>query len=199
MGPFATEARSQVISAEKAAQLRVQMEKLVREELVEHWYPHAIDKEKGGFHQTLARDWSFVPDENRFLVYQARMTWTAAAFAEFSPEHRDEFAGYARRGVEFLDQVMRDRSEGGFHWVLDVDGKVDPRLGDEKHVYGTAFVVYAASKAYEVTRDERALKVARDAFDWLETKAHDNKNGGYFEAVRRDGTPIVRWDETPAG
>ena len=72
-----------------------------------HWYPHAVDREHGGFHQNLARDWSPRPDDNEFLVYQARMTWTAAAFAEFD-ESRDEYLGYARHGIAFLDQVMRD-------------------------------------------------------------------------------------------
>ena len=38
-----------------------------------------------------------------------------------------------------------------------------------------------------------ALKVARDAFEWLEQHAHDAKHGGYFEAIRRDGTPILSW------
>ncbi len=163
--------------------------------MTKHWYPHAIDEERGGFHQDFARDWSPLPEDNRFAVYQSRMTWTAAAFAAYSPEHRDEYAKYARHGVEYLDRVMRDPQAGGFHWMLGLDGKISPRLGDEKHVYGTAFVLYSASKVYAVTRDELALKVARDAFDWLETRAHDAKDGGYFEAFRRDGTPILSWED----
>ena len=189
-------ARGDAPSAEEVTRLRNRVAELASQELRTHWYPHAVDKHHGGFHQTFARDWSPLPDDSRFLVYQARMTWTAAAFAAHAPAHRREFAEYARHGVAFLDRVMRDAERGGFHWIVDVDGKVSPRLGDEKHVYGTAFVVYAASKAYEVTRDARALTVARDAFDWLETHAHDAKDGGYFEALQRDGTPIVRWDET---
>ena len=90
---------------------------------------------------------------------------------------------------------MRDKDLGGFHWTLDPDGRVDSNQGDEKHVYGTAFVVYAVSKVREVTGDELALKVARDAFDWLERHAHDGKHGGYFEAIRRDGTPILSWEQ----
>jgi mannobiose 2-epimerase len=123
------------------------------------------------------------------------MTWTAAAYARYSPRRRDEYVGHVRLGVEYLDRVMRDGPSGGFHWVLDPNGKVDPRLGDEKHVYGTSFVLYAASTAYEVAHGDLALKVARDAFDWLERQAHDDEHGGYFEAIRRDGTPVVRWDE----
>jgi len=182
-------------TAEQARELRTKIEGLLEAELTKGWYPRALDRELGGFHQNFARDWSALPDDNRFLVYQARMTWTAAAYAGHNPARRDEYLGYARKGVEYLDRVMRDAERGGFHWVLDPHGRIDPRLGDEKHVYGTAFALYAASKAYEAARDDLALKVARDAFDWLEKYAHDAKHGGYVEALRRDGTPIDRWDE----
>ena len=47
------------------------------------------------------------------------------------------------------------------------------------------------ARLHEVTGDELAKKVASDAFDWLESHAHDSKHGGYFEAIRRDGTPIL--------
>jgi mannobiose 2-epimerase len=168
---------------------------LLRAELTTHWYPHAVNRERGGFHQSMARDWSLRNDDNIFLVYQARMTWTAAAFALYSPAHREEFAKYARHGVEFLDRVLRDRELGGFHWILDRDGRVAKALGDEKHVYGTAFVVFAASAAFLATGDPLAKTVARDAFEWLESHAHDSKHGGYFEALSRDGTPALAWDQ----
>ena len=178
----------------EAAALRDAIRGQLTRELTEHWYPAAVDKQHGGFHQNMARDWSIQPDRDRFIVYQARLTWTAAAFALDNPDRRDEFNGYARWGVECLDKQIRDREQGGFHWSVGLDGQVKPDLGTEKHVYGTAFVLYAASKAYEATHDPRALQVARDAFDWLETKAHDATNGGYFEALTRDGTPIITWD-----
>jgi len=172
-----------------AAKFRV----LLREEMA-RWYPASIDAKAGGFHQNFARDWTARPDENKFQVYQARMTWTAAAFAEFEPSRRDEFLNYARHGIAFLDDVMRDKEHGGFHWILSPEGKLDPKLGDEKHVYGLSFVIYAASKVRAVGGDDRALNVARDAFDWLDAHAHDAEHGGYFEAIRRDGTPITSWD-----
>jgi mannobiose 2-epimerase len=179
--------------------LRQRIDDLLRAELTEHWYPRALDRELGGFHQDFARDWSALPDGNRFLVYQARLTWTAAAFAAYSPRQREEYQKYALYGIEYLDRVMRDRDAGGFHWVLGPRGAVDPRLGTEKHVYGTAFVLYAASKVAALSKDERARAVANDAFNWLERYAHDEEQGGYFEALTRDGKPIVSWEESPAG
>ena len=181
---------------DEARDIRRKVDANLVEELTRRWYPRSLEADGNGFHQTFARDWSFLPDENRSLVYQSRMTWTAAAFARHSPAHREEYAAYARKGVEYLDRVMRDGPSGGFHWALGPDGKVHPGIGTEKHVYGTAFALYAASGVHEVTRDETSLKVARDAFDWLEKHAHDPKAGGYFEAITRDGRPIVTWDES---
>lgn len=157
------------------------------------WLPAAVD-DRGGFHQEIARDWAIRPDRAKSLVYQARMTWTAAAYAEFDPNRREEHLKYARHGLAFLNETMRDVQQGGFHWILGPDGKLDPGLGDEKHVYGTAFVVYAAAKLRAVGGDDLALKVARDAFDWLEAHAHDPEKGGWHEGIRRDGTAITAYD-----
>jgi mannose/cellobiose epimerase-like protein (N-acyl-D-glucosamine 2-epimerase family) len=190
---------AQGIGPAEARDLRARIEANLVDELTRLWYPRSLDPD-GAFHQTYARDWSAIPDENRFLVYQSRMIWTAATFARHSPSHREAFSGYARRGVAYLDRSMRDGSSGGFHWIIGTDGKVAPALGDEKHVYGTAFALYAASSAYETTHDETALKVARDAFDWLDRQAHDDQHGGYFEAISRDGKPIIAYDpSSPPG
>lgn len=180
--------------------IRKRVDGLVHTQLTTLWYPRALEETRGGFHQNFGRDWTSLPDDNCALVYQARLTWTAATFAAYSERDRKTFEGYSRHGVDFLDRVMRDGQQGGFHWVVGPDGKVDERLGTEKHVYGTAFALYAASKAYEVTRDEKAIKVARDAFDWLERHAHDGRDGGYFEALTREGKPIVAWSpDAPMG
>jgi len=181
-------------SSGEVRDLRGRIEANLRSEMTAGCLPRAVGRDPDGFHQTFAGDWSPLPDSNRSLVYQSRVTWTAAAFALHSPDRRDEYLGYARRGVEYLDRVMRDREGDGFFWSLGPDGKLAAGDGGEKHVYGTAFALYAASKAREATHDDLALKVARDAFDWLERQAHDPVHGGYFEALTRDGRPILAWD-----
>ena len=135
------------------------------------------------------------------------MTWTAAAFAAYSPKDRDEYAKYAHHGIEYLDRVMRDKEHGGFHWIVGADGKLDPKLGDEKHVYGTAFVLYAASKVYEVTRDELALKPRRTHSPGLRrrrttkrtaaTSRRSPARGSRSSRSRRTAAPIV-WVSTTA-
>jgi mannobiose 2-epimerase len=176
--------------APTARELAAKLDRLVREELTTRWYPAALERARGGFHENFARDWTPTPDDGAFVVYQARLTWTAAAFAEYAPEHHETFAAYARHGVAFLDGALRDREHGGFFWRIGRDGTPDT----ETHAYGLAFVIYAASVAHRVTGDPVALKVARDAFDWTDAHAHDAEHGGYFEALRRDGTPILGWE-----
>jgi mannobiose 2-epimerase len=187
-------ASAQPPNIDEVRRLHDRIDGLVLRELKDHWYPRALDKKLGGFHQNFARDWSSLEDDNRFLVYQARMTWTAAAFAQYSQPDREEYSKYADYGVDYLDRVMRDAQFSGFHWILGPDGKVSPQLGDEKHVYGTAFVVYAASKVFQVTGNQRAKQVAADAYNWLERHAHDDEHGGYFEAIARDGKPLLSWE-----
>jgi len=191
-GPAA--AVAQTPSAGEVRELRAKIDANLRSEMTAGCLPRAVRGDRDGFHQTFARDWSPLPDSNRSLVYQSRVTWTAAAYALHAPDRREEYLGHARRGVEYLDRVMRDGEAGGFHWSLGPDGKLVAGDRGEKHVYGTAFVLYAASKAHEATHDELARKVARVAFDWLERHAHDAEHGGYFEATTREGKPILAWD-----
>ena len=187
--------QDQALTPDAAKTMREKLERLLEQELTEGWYPRSVDEQRGGFHQNYARDWTALPDTNTFLVYQARMAWTAAAYAEFCPERKQEFEKYARHGIEFLGRVMRDKEGGGFHWQLDAKGQVDPTtLGTEKHLYGTTFVIYAGSKVYEATGDKEALALAQEAFDWLDQHGHDAEHLGYFEAYERDGTPILSYD-----
>ena len=151
------------------------------------WFPAAINREQGGFDQNFAYDWSKLPGSERSIVYQSRLTWTAAQAALRLPGEEFIYRNFARHGIEALSKQMWDAQNGGFYW--QVDGGVADRQG-EKHVYGNAFAIYALSAAYRATKDPSALRLAQQDFFWLE-HAHDAKNKGYFEALRRDGTPIL--------
>ena len=118
------------------------------------------------------------------------MTWVSAQVAMRYAELREEYLGYTRHGVDFLASVMWDPLHGGFYWGLDEQGQLSPRYGAEKHAYGISFGLYAAAAAYEATRDERALELARRTFQWLEDHA-DRRDQGYFEAFTREGQVIA--------
>ncbi len=43
-----------------------------------------------------------------------------------------------------------------------------------------------------MSNDPEVLQLAKKAFYWMEENAHDHENGGYYEFLKRDGTPVRR-------
>jgi mannobiose 2-epimerase len=155
------------------------------------WFPRSIDREHGGFHSHFSRDWQWAPSDGKFSVFQGRMTWVASQAVLREPDKKAEFLPVVKQGLDFLENVMWDKQDGGFFWGLDDDGHVTPAFGDGKQLYGIDFCIYGAAAAYQATGDSHALELAKKGFDWLDKHAHDNVNGGYFETLARDGTPVT--------
>ena len=86
---------------------------------------------------------------------------------------------------------MTDRFAGGLFWQVDLAGRPMAPFADEKHAYGLSFAIYASAAVYEATREARALALASATFDWLDRNAHDRQHGGYFEALARNGRPLL--------
>ncbi len=169
--------------------LAQQARRMLHEDMLAHWYPASIDYEHGGFHQNLGRDWTVLPDEDRFLVYQARMTWVAAKAAAIDPRRREMYLQAARHGLVALRDVLRDAEHGGLFFATDLDGRPTTEYGTDKHAYGIAFAIYAAAAVHEATGDDEPLELAKQWFAWLDRHAHDPEHGGYFESLDRAGTP----------
>jgi len=167
--------------------LAEEIERHFQRNIVEFWFPLVVDREFGGFRSHILADGTIGPNNDKTLVFQSRMTWVAAQIALRQPSRADEFRGYVRQGIKLLREVLSDRDHGGLFWGLDPSGKFKPDWGDEKHAYGIAFAIYAASAAYEATRDADALQLAKDTFHWFDRHAHDAQHGGYYEALSRRG------------
>ncbi len=161
---------------------------LVRQVLAPR-YPAAVDRERGGFHANFATDWSRQPDRHRFIVYQARMTWTPAAVALARPALREEHLGYVRHGVDFLRDRMWDAAHGGFFTSVLLDGAPDP-AEPVKTAYGQAFAVYALAVAHRATGDPATLDLARKGYAWVEEHYRDPGRPGYRGGVEQDGAPL---------
>jgi mannose/cellobiose epimerase-like protein (N-acyl-D-glucosamine 2-epimerase family) len=165
-------------------------EKMLNADVLDVWYPRSIDNVHGGFNADFARDWSPLPGHSKFSVFQGRMTWVAAQVALRRPALRGQYLPYVRHGADYLANVMWDKQDGGFFWGLAADGSISPVFTDHKHLYGISFCIYGLAAAYQATHNARDLELAQRAFRWTEEHAHDAKNGGYFEWLMRDGTPL---------
>jgi mannose/cellobiose epimerase-like protein (N-acyl-D-glucosamine 2-epimerase family) len=165
-------------------------ETMLRQDVLDVWFPRSIDSENGGFHSDFSRDWQPTKSEGKFSVFQGRMTWIAAEIAMKRPELKDQYVPIARHGLDFLNNVLWDKQDGGFFWGLGDDGKINSYYTDGKELYGISFGIYGAAAEYQATHDPKALELAQKAFRWTDEHAHDAKNGGYFEWLTRDGKVV---------
>jgi cellobiose epimerase len=171
--------------------LEAEVDNALHTDVLGVWFPRSVDEVHGGFHSHFSRDWQKLPSDGKFSVFQGRMTWVAAQVVLREPALKDEFKPIVHQGVDFLANVMWDKQDGGFFWGLDDEGKITPEFGDAKELYGIGFCIYGAAAAYQATGDPRALESAKNGFLWADKHAHDATNGGYFEWLARNGTPIV--------
>lgn len=173
------------------SQLAERIERVMWDKVLAAWYPRCLDTERGGFHENFSRDWTRGPTDSKFLVYQARQTWTAAAVALAYPRQKDTFLPYARHGLQFLADKMWDAQRGGFFDRTDAAGQPMPDKMPWKQLYSYAFGMYAAAAVSEATGDSDALELGKSAFNWLDTHAHDAEYGGYFEHLTADGQSVA--------
>ena len=171
--------------------LRSEVDGALQNDVLRMWFSRSVDNKHGGFHSHFARDWKELPSDGKFSVFQGRMTWVAAQVVLREPKLKNDFLPIVHHGVDFLANVMWDKQYGGFFWGLDDEGKITPAFGDVKELYGIGFCIYGAAAAYQATSDPKALELAKNGFLWADKHAHDATNGGYFEWLGRDGTPIV--------
>jgi mannobiose 2-epimerase len=164
---------------------------MLHEDVLDVWFPRAIDHDHGGFNATFSRDWKPGASQGKFSVFQGRMTWISSQVVLRRPEMKERFLPIAEHGLQFLDGALWDKQYGGFYWGVDDDGSITKFFGDEKEMYGESFALYGAAAAYQATHDPKALALAQKEFRWMEEHAHDAKNGGYFEVLTRQGKPIM--------
>jgi cellobiose epimerase len=165
----------------------------LKTQVLANWYPRTIDSDHGGFIQNFNEDWTKAPGDAKGIVYESRLTWTAAKAAQRFPEQAAMYSDAARHGLKFLGEEMWDPQFGGFYWSIDSAGKPSRGRGGaegaSKQEYGNAFAIYAAAAVYELTRDPAALAIVQKGFRWYDDHGHDAEHGGYFEILTAGGKP----------
>lgn len=175
-----------------------EVERHLLDQVLPFWFPRCVDRERGGFRSQFDAQGKLGPQNEKTIVFQARMTWLAAEVAQRFPDLATAYRDYATHGLEFLKNTLWDSEHGGFYWGLDENGQLTPAYGAEKHLYGISFGLYAASNVHRATGDPEALRLAQETFRWLEKHAYDREHGGYWEAFTRDGTPLTSRPEIGA-
>jgi mannobiose 2-epimerase len=168
-----------------------QMENSIHTLLLNKWYPQSLDTVYGGFLSTYTFDFKPTGPQDKFIVTQARHTWTNSKAALHYPEN-PVYLNSARHGFNYLKNVMWDKINGGFYSMTDRQGNVLNTGNAPKEAYGNAFAIYALAAYYEASKDSSALNLAQKAFHWLENNSHDPVYKGYFQHLTMEGKPISR-------
>jgi cellobiose epimerase len=176
------------VSPTRQEYLRIagEVEANLQEHILGKFFPIAADEKGGGFFENYGLDWTRQPGDAKSIVYQSRLTWTSAQAAQRFPAKAGMYLAMTRRGAAFLRERMWDKDGGGFFWI--VNGNESP-TNAPKQIYGHAFGIYDLAGSYRVTKDTATLELAKKAFSWLETPAHDSSHLGYFENIGPDGKP----------
>jgi mannobiose 2-epimerase len=163
----------------------------LKSEILDIWYPLAVDRMNGGFLSDFTYDWKPNGPQNKMLVTQTRHVWTASQAAMFYDN--DRYKKIAEHGFHFLKEKMWDEIYGGFYMLRTPEGRpIDRLYQDEKRAYGIAFAIYALATYYEMSGDTIALELAQKSFLWLDEHSHDPEYKGYFDQMKKDGTWVSR-------
>jgi len=178
-------------------QLANEMEHSIQTELLNKWYPQCVDSSYGGFITTYTYDFKATGAQDKFIVTQARHTWSTAKASELYP-NISYYLQCSRNGFHFLRDVMWDKTYGGFYNLVTREGKDKSNPQAAKEAYGNAFAIYALAAYYHASKDTAALNLAKKAFMWLEKHSHDPKYKGYYQILKMDGTPLIRDASVPS-
>lgn len=186
-------------SNDASSNIYEELEQVLRKDVVELWYPRAIDTLHGGYLSDFDFQWRQDGPQNKMIVSQARHVWTCSKLAELYPE--GPYIDYASHGVKFLKETMWDQEFGGFHSLVRRNGQLidNAQWGGQKTAYGNSFGIYGLAAYVMTTGDTETLEFAKKAFRWLETHSHDPDFGGYFQFISPEGIPSrTGHEEVPA-
>ena len=99
-----------------------EMERSIKTELLNKWYPQCVDSTYGGFITTYTYDFKPTGAQDKFIVTQARHTWSTAKASELYPDI-SYYIKCSENGFHFLRDVMWDKTFGGFYNLVTREGK----------------------------------------------------------------------------
>ncbi|MEO5564682.1 MAG: AGE family epimerase/isomerase, partial [Chitinophagaceae bacterium] len=149
--------------------------------ILDYWKKYDIEKEGDGFYG-LVNDKN-IPDTKapKSIVINSRILWTYSAAHQIFPN--PEYPVIAKRAFEYIKKYFIDQQYGGVYWSVTSDGAP---LQTRKQLYGHSFAIYGLAEYYKISKDESALKAAKDIFSTVIKYGYDKTNGGYTEAFERD-------------
>src|SRR6187431_2923282 len=108
------------VNKKERSEIAAEMDKSARKNLIDVWYPKAVDTLYGGFLSTFNYKFEPVEPQDKMIVTQARHIWSNSKASIFFKD--PAYKHYAAHGVKFLRDVMWDETYGGFYTLVNRQG-----------------------------------------------------------------------------
>lgn len=152
------------------------------EQVIVPFWKDLRDDEFGGYYGFLSQDLELDRKAEKGCILHSRILWFFSEAAMLLG--RDDLKAEADHTFLFIRNHCIDRKNGGIFWSMSFDGKP---LDTTKHTYNQAFAIYALSAYYRLSKNEEALRLARELFELIEEHCTDEV--GYLEAFTVDWRP----------
>jgi len=177
---FASAAVLKADDQQTAKQLKEEIVKDLKENILSFWAKNTVDP-AGGFYGTVNFDARPEPTANKGGILNARLVWTfSTAYRALGDESYKVLADRAAR--YFLDHFI-DKEYGGVFWDLKADGTP---ASMQKQSYVNAFGVYGLSEHFRATGNIESLQGAIAIYNAMIEHAYDPVNGGFIENFSRE-------------
>lgn len=166
--------------------------KLLKSELIaelnsilNYWSERTIDNQNGGFVGQIDFNDDQIANAEKGSVLNARILWTFSA--SYQTTKNENHKNLAKRAFEYLAENFYDTQFGGLFWSINEDKT--PK-DTKNQIYALAFAIYGLSEYYAISKEEKALEIAKNLYSKIQEHSYDKVNKGYFEAFTRDWQPI---------
>lgn len=153
--------------------------------ILKYWSERTIDDQNGGFVGQIDFNDHIIANTEKGSVLNARILWTFSA--SYTTTKNENHKKLAERAFEFLVAYFYDTQFGGLFWSINEDKT--PK-DTKNQIYALAFAIYGLSEYYAISKEERALELAKNLYAKIQKHSYDPINKGYLEAFTRDWQPI---------
>ncbi|WJS94760.1 AGE family epimerase/isomerase [Flavobacterium johnsoniae] len=153
--------------------------------ILNYWSERTIDNQNDGFVGQIDFNDHKIANAEKGSVLNARILWTFSA--SYQTTKNENHKNLAKRAFEYLAENFYDTQFGGLFWSINEDKT--PK-DTKNQIYALAFAIYGLSEYYVISKDEKALEIAKNLHSKIQEHSYDKVNKGYFEAFTRDWQPI---------
>jgi mannobiose 2-epimerase len=171
-------------SGQGKEELKRDLLKILKDNILEYWAGNTIDKEHGGFVGYIGSDNKANAKAGKGIVLNTRILWAFSAGSLFLKD--PGYADIADLAYAYVTDRFSDSKNGGVYWELDYKGEP---LNRKKQVYAQAFAIYALAEYYRLRQKSEALEAAKNIYYLIEKYSYDTVLGGYIEAFSEN------WDD----